>query len=504
MAANAAKAGETPAQMARSQNARVQQSIDTEMAKNNGHTGEQFGWQVNWFMGSIMRGCRAWPDDTWLEPTEKSLLKLAGTMEEGPDGYKGFIGPYIYNPTAYWVDVHVSDSILIKHMLEFAMIIKENPALREKYGESADLFTEIGKKHLIEKWEKRGTLVVDGPFAGYKEWDMFCKPDDIKGEWFREPNARQGGAPMPCIPFNKAMDMATCMLQIYYVTGEESYKDIATKIHTRFKASLNRFNEYYTWNYWEPISMNDTLNPPRPPFGVVKHWVGTHPNRPYQHGELSNILFAYNMGIVYTDDDMRRFVRTNLTAMWNGDKEAPKWANSDSRLPDQPASALNPSEAGTLWSVLAPFDATILELRERVLGANDVIGRKEIENIKAAGVGFKRKYAPDVVVEELPWSKDIGENTGGQMFAVALPSVVAEGEETTILAKVIGAGGEVEILVRPAEGGELKSIGRARPGGGVISSTKWDGKIDGVRTPGEYVLIWRYNGGERSWPVTVR
>ena len=97
-------------------------------------------------------------------------------------------------------------------------------------------------------------------------------------------------------------------------------------------------------------------------FGIhvpIIHFVDTHPSRPYQHGELNNILLAYNMGVVYTDDDMRRFVKTNLTAMWNGDKENPQWSNSNSRLPGQRAGA--PSQAGVLWSVLAPFDATILE-----------------------------------------------------------------------------------------------------------------------------------------------
>jgi len=496
------QAGETPAETARRANAGALTAINS--APDGGKTGESpFAWSVNWYLGRVMSGCRVWANDDWMAPTEETLLKLVDKMATGPDGYKGFIGPYEYNAKEYWCDGQVSDAILIKHMLEFAMIVKENPALQAKYQKSCDLFIEIAKKDLIEKWAVRGTLIEDGPFAGYIHWDTFCKPDDIGGKWFRVARPGEGDNPMPCHPFNKAMDMATCMLQIYYLTGDESYKETATKIHARFKASLNRFDGYYTWNYWEPISMTDFSF-----FGIhvpIIHFVDTHPSRPYQHGELYNILLAYNMGVVYTDEDMQRFVKTNLTAMWNGDKENPQWSNSNSRLPGQTAGA--PSQAGTLWSVLAPFDATILELLEKATRADDALGQKVLENLKKTPPGFNRKYAPDAVVEEPPWTEGIKESTG-QMFAVVIPSVMPMGYpgQTMIVSKAHGEEDDLEIFVKPAAGGEPKRIATNKLGGrwSPMRYNVWDGKIDGVKTPGEYVVIWRYKEGERSWPVTVR
>ena len=178
-----------------------------EVIPDGGATGEQQAWNLNWYLGPVLRRCDSATDD-WLEPAERILNILADKMAVGPDGYKGFIGPYIYNEKEHWCDVHVGDAILIKHVLHFAVIIHQNPRLKAKYGKSADRFVQIGKRDLIEKWEKRGTYIVDGPFAGYSEWNMFCKPNDIGGEWYVNDNGRGEGVVFPSLPFNKALDMA--------------------------------------------------------------------------------------------------------------------------------------------------------------------------------------------------------------------------------------------------------------------------------------------------------
>ena len=501
LAANAALTGEDPlAQLAIAQNNKAQERIDNELRSRNGHTGEQFAWNLNWNLAvEIMPGVRLWKNDTWMEPTEKTLLMIASTMQEGPDGYKGFIGPYIHPDFAekIWHDTHVGDAILIKHMLDFAIIVKENPELREKYGESADKFVDIAKKDLVEKWNSRGTLRIDGPFAAYEEWPLYCSPNDLKGEWHSE-----GKHNLFVLPFNKSLDMAACILRLYYLTGDESYKEMATKIHTRFKAAMQRHDGYYTWNYWEPVSEIDLLPP-----GVhqwnwpVAHWVDTPPNQGYQSGEVINILYAYHMGVVWTEDDMRRLIKTNLTAMWNGNKTTPQFRNSTSRLPGQTNDDI--STTAGLWRGLAPFDATILELLGVITRTNDPIAMKELENARNDEGGFTRKYFPDAEVEDLPWVKDVKESAG-HTFAVVIPSVVSADEQTNILHKAHGEASECEVLVRPAEGGELTLISKHPMGGGGFHRILWDGKIDGVRTPGEYVVIWRYRGGERSWPVTLQ
>ena len=471
-----------------------------EAIPDGGATGEQQGWNLNWFLGPVLRRCDSATDE-WLAPTERILNMLADKMAVGPDGYKGFIGPYIYNENEHWSDVHVGDAILIKHMLHFAVIIHENPHLKTKYGQSADRFLQIGKRDLIEKWEKRGTFVVDGPFAGYKEWNMFCKPDDIGGEWYVNDQGRGPGTVFPCLPFNKALDMAYCMLQIYSMTGEKVYKEKAEKLFNRFKAGLNPYKGGYTWNYWEPVSPADINVQSTRNERILSHWVGTHPYRDYQAGEIVMVVYAYNMGVTFTDDDIRRFIHTNLQFMWNGDRSKPEWANSDAILPgyEKPKPSKEyPTTAGIQWDALAQFDTTILYLKKLAGSRNRPISEDKTETI-----GFVRKYAPKAKIQEPAWMKGVGESAG-QMEAIVIPSVIPAGESAVILSKSDGDVSTVEIVIRPLKGGKEIPITTHEMGKGTQFFYVWDGTIDGKRKKGEYVVIWKYRGGERAYPVTIQ
>jgi len=388
---------------------------------------------------------------------------------------------------------------LFSHFLSFAMIVHNNPALKTKYGKSAQRFIDLAKRDLIEKWEKRGTLVVDGPFAGYKEWNMYCKPGNMK-EWYRDDFGRGPNAPVPSLPFNKSMDMAHCMLQLCLMTGENVYRESAEKIYNRVKAGMNPFKGAYTWNYWEPICPGDIVKNSRNET-VLSHWCATHPYRNYQSGEVDKIVFAYHMGVTFTEADIRRLVNTSLLFMWNGDKEEPKWVNSDTRLPGhkkaEPSEAY-PTWAGALWSALTPFDITLCSL------ANSARRNRDTNSIPVpCQENFVRRYAPDAAVQEPVWMNGIKESAG-QVQAIVIPSVTKDGETAMILSKALAPLSPVEICIRPLYGGEVVTLTTQQLGEERQLFYAWDGKINGKRTPGEYVIIWKYWGGERAYPVTLQ
>ena len=458
-----------------------------EEVPDGGPTGEQVGWNWNWYLNQLMDQCRKTPTEEWLQPTERILNTMFDKMSEGYDGYKGFVGPFIYNENEYWCDVHVSDAILTGHALTFAMIIHDRPELQAQYGESCKRFIALARKDLIEKWDTRKTFVDDGPFGGYRDGTMYCKPGDMKN-WFELDSARTDNK-APSLPFNKSLDMAYCMLQLYYLTGETPYKDQATKIYNRVKAGMNRFDGGYTWNYWEPVSPRDILETAPGRYDLT-HWVGTHPYRDYQLGEVEKILFAYDMGVTFTGDDMQRLVNTNLKFMWNGDLDDPQWANSDSKLPGYVKAAPStayPTTAGTVWAPLARFDETIAKLAKR-----------------SPSDSWERKHAPDAQVDDFPWMRGIGES-GGQTEAIVIPSVVPPGESTMILSKAYSTERlPVEIYVRPIDGDTMTLLTTQSMGNSVQLFYSWDGKIDGRRTPGEYLIFWKYRNGERAYPVTLQ
>ena len=473
--------------------------IVQELAKvaDGGVTGESWAWRLNYYLGPVLRNCEQDPDN-WINDAEIVLNMLADKMATAPDGYKGFIGPYIYNESKHWCDVHVGDAILVTHMLRFSQIVHNDPVLKKKYNQSALRFVNIGKKDLIEKWEKRGTFVTDGPFAGYREWTRFCKPGNMS-EWYLDEHSRGQDAPSPSLPFNKAMDMAHCMLQIYVITGEREYKGKAEKIYNRVKAGMNPYQGAYTWNYWEPISMEDINVHSTRNERILSHWVGTHPYRNYQDGEVSKIVYAYDMGVTFTEKDIRRLIKTNLEMMWNGDRENPEWANSDSQLPgykEAPPSEVYPTTAGIYWNALSRFNSTICYLSKATESKN-----VKIQNSECV-IDFTRKYMPDAVVDEPLWMDGVNESAG-QTEAVVIPSVVPPGENAVILSKALAPMSSLEIYVRPLKGGTTTLITTQQMGNGIQLFHIWDGKIDGQRIPGEYVIIWKYMGGERAYPVTL-
>ncbi|MGA2498553.1 MAG: hypothetical protein ABSH20_12470 [Tepidisphaeraceae bacterium] len=91
-------------------------------------------------------------------------------------------------------------------------------------------------------------------------------------------------------------------------------------------------DDYYVWNYWEPFGPESVDLEKKD----TRLWMNVHGGRPYQTGEIGQMVEAYNTGVVFDKTDIERFINTNLKGMWNGDKANPKFANSNWRLPMPP------------------------------------------------------------------------------------------------------------------------------------------------------------------------
>ena len=98
--------------------------------------------------------------------------------------------------------------------------------------------------------------------------------------------------------------------------------------------------------------------------------------------------------------------------------------------------------------------------------------------------------------------------SGGQTLAVVLPSVVPAGESTMIVSRSYNVErSPLEIYVQPLHlagtPAERTLLTTQQMGNSVVMFYQWDGTINGTRTPGEYVIIWKFLGGERAYPVTL-
>lgn len=163
--------------------------------------------------------------------------------------------------------------------------------------------------------------------------------------------------------------------------------------------------------------------------GKTRHWVGVHPYRNYQAGEVAKIVEAYHTGVVFDRTDIERILHTNLKLMWNGERRRPQFRNSDATLPRPPRE--QKVTAGTLWTALEPFSQTVRDLQR----PESPLARVYFENVTcAAPPGFARKHAGGMVA-----GFDFAFHECREIhMAAALPSAIRAGEETLLAANVLG------------------------------------------------------------------
>ena len=121
-------------------------------------TGEGVCWHAAWNIGIFQKTFLKTKDPAYLDAAATYFDALINKMHKSPDGYRGFVGPYIYDKK-FVCDVHVADSILIIPMLGLAELVlkSEHKDALKHLKPQAEAYVALAKKDLIEKWEKRGT-----------------------------------------------------------------------------------------------------------------------------------------------------------------------------------------------------------------------------------------------------------------------------------------------------------------------------------------------------------
>jgi hypothetical protein len=469
------------------------------------YTGEDFAWHAAYGMSGFLEGYEATGDTVFLDWGVKYYDALIARMAEGPDGYRGWIGPFEYNDK-YWCDDHVADAILFDGILDFGLAVIRDPKLQVKYGAKVRQYVELAKKDVIEKWDARGTWRDDGPFGVYVAWDKYGDPGQYKQWSVRQECAANSNL---TLPFNKQIDVGVVALRIWQITGEQKYKQRAEKIFGFMKSRMQRYKDEYHWNYFEPGGQWDLAEGAE----HIRHWVGVHPERNYQTGEVSNILKAYNAGIVFTQEDIQGIANTNLKMMWNQDRQRPRFANSNADLLGSVTPAAFEGEhAGELWGALAQVDAmarTLLASR-----AGEGIGDEYFRNVTVKSpANFVRREAPAGVRIPAVYAQfPLGNVRTVQMGAV-LPSVFTSGQKTVIACKLIEPG-ELEVTLVSSDGKtKLATLHQGKEPGGPdgrdgIFYFSFNGTNPATRKafpPGDYRVRWTVTGnGYREFPVTIR
>jgi hypothetical protein len=479
--------------------------------------GETFCWHAASYMSTFVTAYKAWGDRSWLDWGVKYYDYAIAKMSPGPDGYKGWVGPYGYQD-GVWCDVHVGDAILVEPMLDFAELVLKDAELNKTYGDAARKYAELGARDLIEKWDARGTWREDGPYGAYVSWDTYCAPGQLN-DWKRQPEVASSNL---TLPFNKQNHMAVACLKLYRITGKQEYRDKAQKIFAYMKSRFQYFDDHYVWNYWEPFGLwdFDLIK------GTTRHWVNVHPYRDYQLGEINQIREAYHTGVVFSPQDIQRIINTNLKVMWNGDKERPAFRNSNATQPGRaeaaeqlaaaaanaPRGSMESRLAGTLWTGLADFDETVrelsaLRLRPDAEGSVNPGGAYFRNVTLRRPAGFDRLYADlPVTVFDVPLSE-----CRSITAAAVMPRTVQKGNNSVVFSKAV-VPVELEVAVYSADGKEkLLTLFKGKAEGSTdgvagFHIVQWDGTDPaGTRSfQGEYRIRWTVPDGYREFPIAVK
>ena len=455
--------------------------------------GEQFGWGVSYYAGDFVRGYQRTKDTAWLDAAQKLSEYCLSKMRPGPDEYKGWVGED-QTGRGTWADNHVGDAILFAPMLGLAEVVLKDPDLKKKYGEAAQKYVDVAKRDLFEKWDKRGTWKEDGSWGCYIGWEMVTSQADANA-WKKDPG------PTIAEPFNKNNHMGICALRLFRITGEEKYRERAFKI---FAYTKSRFllvdDSYYVWNYWEPFGPESVDLAKKD----TRLWMNVHGGRPYNAGEVGQMVEAYNTGVVFDKTDIERFLNTNLKVMWNSDKDKPHFAIANWKLPmplgkdGKPPPPEANSPGAVLWTALAPFSQDV----------RDLAGGRGRGASSDRPVSFDRLYCAEKDAKVFDWP--YYHNCKSLTVATVMPSTVKKGTSTIILCKARIPQEQFEVALYSADGKEkLQTVHQGKIDGGLdghagIFILQWDPASSKDKPlKGTYRIRWTGVDGYREFPIGV-
>ncbi len=457
------------------------------------YTGDEWTWHARFPMDGFIDAYLASRDKAWLEGAEEYFNWCLDQLLTGPDGRKGWIGA-AYRMPGRLGEYPVGDVLMMKPMVRFAeLVLKDEPALEKRFGESARRYVKLATELAFEKWEQRGIWHEDGRFGAYTNWP-WTFTEAAPDHWHAPPP----GKAVSTLPINMQVYWGSTAAMLWRITGEDRWLDRATRIFDFAKSRLNLYDDHYSWNYWEPFGQHDLKagNPQD-----FSSWIETHPYVAYQLGEVAAFVEAYHRGITFDETDMRRFVKTNLEVMWNGQLDDIQWNNSNAGMQKAALGEIrletaraDGRRAGTLWTALVDFDARARKIHEEKLQAGSIEHAYYHNVVAAQEPDFGRRYGKEVRTFDFDFNP-----CSTITMASVLPSTIRRGQYVVVACQA-RLPGDLKVELVSADGKRpLATLTEAKIR--LIHNHIWDtSEIE----PGSYRIRWTLAEQFCEFPITVR
>jgi len=194
-------------------------------------------------------------------------------------------------------EYQVHDGMVTYPVALFIEQVRNTPSLPRKYRDKADEYLALLYKHFLLRWEK--TWIEVPPDAGLYRFTG-------------DPTQRFPGY---SLPHNQYLALGRTWLvpaDLKGFPGARLCAERARKTARYFKRNLRLTREgAYVWNYWDPLPGED---------------VGRHgEDRSHATIDIDFAIEAAHRGVVFNEEDLRRFARTYVDVMWNGDRVDPRF-----------------------------------------------------------------------------------------------------------------------------------------------------------------------------------
>ena len=317
--------------------------------------GEEIGWLVSPFLNGFYYGYLATHQSKWADLLVDWADAWIQRGVKEPDGYVGWPkedGASTSVMAGLYTDNLLGEAMGLRPVVLMADTILKTPALKAKHGRKAEAYIRLAEQ-VFEKWDRRGC------WRAAKAGGLWVVPpfgiDRQSGKWTE--GYRRRNMDGFSLPANKQNFVALWLLAMHAVTKQPRYRERAEQWWRQMKSRmrLQQGGKFFVWNYWDPAGPWDYK-----PDGSPKHWVGVHPNGGYYAIDAEGIVTAYEHGLIFGKEDLKRLIATNRDFMWNRQIKGAKFQRIDGGQPDTRWSG----SPGVLWTALVPHDETLRKVYE--------------------------------------------------------------------------------------------------------------------------------------------
>jgi len=322
---------------------------------------ESFAWVDFRALNCLNLAYELTGDTAYLDRLRDTFKLYREAMSTGPDKYLGWYGSPIPpripkdNPDIQ-IDEIQANFRGVSMLAKWVELAKSNPAYAEANAAVIKDYLDLLENHLVPKWDARGFYADVEKGGVYRGMDY-----PIEG----------GGT----LSHEKLSIMVDGLLNLYAVTQNPAYLKRALQVGAWFKASLSLKDGHYEWMSWCPAGKWD-VSPDKPDAWKVG-WIAPDPNAEWYVAALSIALRLYQYGLLFDDQDLQRFLKTQKEMCWNGDLEKPEYRT---------VAGVSPAESKFvkgrfLSNEIAQYDPTLRQLA--------FSGPNEAEAVANAGSDWK-------------------------------------------------------------------------------------------------------------------